>query len=389
MISFAQNFEDVMLSRALKGIQNGFYIDVGAAWPDYDSVTKAFYDQGWRGINIEPNPVFHSQYAEVRAKDINLAVAIGEIPTKLMMSFVKDTGLSTLNPTVALQHSGQGRNIDEREVDVTTLAVVWNEHVPENQDVHFLKIDVEGFEAAAIRGNDWVKNRPWIVLVEATIPMSQVESYATWENVLTSADYHFAYADGLNRFYVANEHNELLDAFKYPPNVFDRFVLASQVKLESGLRESQRATQAAMHEREEAMLGKEIALSYKEQLESDKNRLELELQSVYSSKSWRLTAPLRATIGRLKSLHDIKDGQHNIFQSFRQQIRSLVYLLLRRPHVKSVAKRVLTILRNLKRSILRLASKKDSESTIDSMSLHATQVYSALQKVINDTNKRV
>ena len=58
-ISFAQNFEDVMLWRALKHVDGGFYIDVGAAWSDVHSVTKAFYDKDWHGINIEPNPQLH------------------------------------------------------------------------------------------------------------------------------------------------------------------------------------------------------------------------------------------------------------------------------------------------------------------------------------------
>ena len=57
-ISYAQNYEDVMLWRALQHIENGFYIDVGAAWPDVDSVTKAFYDKGWRGINKSTNTNF-------------------------------------------------------------------------------------------------------------------------------------------------------------------------------------------------------------------------------------------------------------------------------------------------------------------------------------------
>jgi len=57
-VSYAQNYEDVMLWRALKHIENGFYIDVGAAWPSEHSVTKLFYDEGWRGINIEPNLEF-------------------------------------------------------------------------------------------------------------------------------------------------------------------------------------------------------------------------------------------------------------------------------------------------------------------------------------------
>lgn len=53
-ISYAQNFEDVMLWRALKHIKNGTYVDIGAQHSIIDSVSKAFYDNGWRGIYIEP-----------------------------------------------------------------------------------------------------------------------------------------------------------------------------------------------------------------------------------------------------------------------------------------------------------------------------------------------
>ena len=43
MISYAQNFEDVMVYRALRHRQSGFYIDVGAADPVHFSVTKWLY----------------------------------------------------------------------------------------------------------------------------------------------------------------------------------------------------------------------------------------------------------------------------------------------------------------------------------------------------------
>ena len=41
-VSHAQNFEDVMLWRALGDVKQGFYVDVGAADPVDMSVTKAF-----------------------------------------------------------------------------------------------------------------------------------------------------------------------------------------------------------------------------------------------------------------------------------------------------------------------------------------------------------
>ena len=40
-VSYEQNFEDVMLWRALKHVENGFYIDVGANDPTTESVTKS------------------------------------------------------------------------------------------------------------------------------------------------------------------------------------------------------------------------------------------------------------------------------------------------------------------------------------------------------------
>src|SRR4051794_14893877 len=75
-ISYAQNFEDVILKRAFKGQDKGFYIDVGAADPMIHSVTKHFYDSGWNGINIEPGSVFFQQLEEARGRDINLNIGL-------------------------------------------------------------------------------------------------------------------------------------------------------------------------------------------------------------------------------------------------------------------------------------------------------------------------
>ena len=104
-VSYAQNFEDVMLWRALGHISRGFYLDVGAAWPDEDSVTKAFYDRGWRGINVEPNPAFHQRLVNERPEDTNLMVAVSDHAGLLSMSFIEDTGLSTLHDSIADKHA--------------------------------------------------------------------------------------------------------------------------------------------------------------------------------------------------------------------------------------------------------------------------------------------
>lgn len=54
LTSYAQNFEDVILWRVLRHVERGTYIDLGAQDPVADSVSLAFYENGWRGLHVEP-----------------------------------------------------------------------------------------------------------------------------------------------------------------------------------------------------------------------------------------------------------------------------------------------------------------------------------------------
>src|SRR4029077_8609983 len=77
LISYAQNFEDVMLARGFVGRDTGFYVYVGAADPVNLSVTKWFYDLGCSGLNIEPNKQLFERLAADRSHDINLNCGAG------------------------------------------------------------------------------------------------------------------------------------------------------------------------------------------------------------------------------------------------------------------------------------------------------------------------
>ena len=263
-MSYAQNFEDVMLWRALKHVEHGFYIDIGACSPDELSVTKAFYDRGWCGINIEPHPGYHAQLLVARPRDINLGVALGDRAGDVTMHFVSDTGLSTTDADQAKKRAREGFSVVDGVVPLNTLSAIWARHVAPDQPVHFLKVDVEGSELAVLRGGDWDICRPWIVVVEATQPLTQEPSYHEWEGILTGTGYVFVYGDGLNRFYVADEREELRAAFAYPPNEFDEFVRASEVL---------------------GLIARTVLA-------------EAELAAIRASRSWRVTRPLR-TAARL------------------------------------------------------------------------------------------
>ena len=336
-ISYAQNFEDVMLWRALRHVQNGFYVDVGAWSPDADSVTKAFSERGWRGVNVEPNPAYFAELKARRPRDINLRIAIGEQAGSTSMTFFEGSGLSTADASFAKGHIAAGFASSVEVVEMKTLADVWREHIGQSQPVHFLKVDVEGFEKAALAGNDWAKNRPWVVVVEATLPLTQIESHADWEQILLGAQYMHCYSDGLNRYYLAQEHAELAEAFKFPPNIFDGFVsahaaalAANAQALESRVRADWNAYQDQVGRIEQELTRTRQAAELAEARKLEAERLQTEArraadaqvaenirirdsmvsdanhraavamqhyQAVLSSTAWRATGPIRRLAG--------------------------------------------------------------------------------------------
>ncbi len=222
MISYAQNGEDVMLMRALGDVAGGFYIDVGAADPTQHSVTRAFYDRGWHGVNVEPSLEHFLQIEAQRPRDINLQIALDDREGEQVFHTIQGTGLSTFDGVLAKGHGAAGWPVSRVIVNTRRLAGVCEQYAPAT--VHFLKIDVEGAEQRVLAGGDFTKVRPWIVLVEATRPGTEALNHEGWEPILLQAGYEFAWFDGLNRFYVAAEKAEALrPCFDRPLGLFDSF----------------------------------------------------------------------------------------------------------------------------------------------------------------------
>lgn len=222
MISYAQNFEDVMLRRVFRDKKDGFYIDIGAMDPITDSVTKFFYDEGWSGINIEPNAFFYNRLLAERPRDINLKLAVGEHEETRTFHVFEQFGNSTFNEGSRDSFAAAGYESCEEVVRVTTLAAVCREYV--KRDIDFLKIDCEGWEKNVLEGADWDRFRPTILVIEATEPGTTTPAWQEWEHILTQNDrYEMVYFDGLNRFYLRREYRDLRAHFATPPNVFDGF----------------------------------------------------------------------------------------------------------------------------------------------------------------------
>jgi FkbM family methyltransferase len=242
LVSWSIHREDILLARALRGVHHdeGFYIDVGANNPNEDSVTKLFYDHGWHGLNVEPSQHWYNLLVHERPRDINIHAAVSDQPGTVILYDHPEGGLGTIVQEYADRHRRE-RNISTREVEVeaVTLTSLCERYAP--QQIHFLKIDVEGFEENVIRSMDFARFRPWILCVEATEPMRlDAMTHGAWDPLLIDAGYKFVQFDGQNRWYVSNEHPERMSAVDYRFDDYSHWTHARQIQhLESRVLELQ------------------------------------------------------------------------------------------------------------------------------------------------------
>ena len=164
LITYAQNREDIILASFFPDIKEGFYVDVGANHPIGDSVTKMFYENGWRGINIEPIKTLHKKLTKDRPEDVNLALGVSSKRGKAKFTEFEVDGLSTF--------SDEMKKVSGKETD------------------------------DALLGNDWKKYRPEVICIEA----NHVDH--DWRPILTDNGYTLAFFDGLNEYYVEEKSIE-------------------------------------------------------------------------------------------------------------------------------------------------------------------------------------
>ena len=221
-ISYASNFEDILLNRVFHDQQIGFYIDIGAAHPVYSSTTKSFYDRGWHGINVEPGPSINL-LKDQRTRDINIQAAItdydGEITFHVNELEMTSSIFEELDPSIA----ARTKRLESVVVPAMTMSTLVEKYL-DHQNIDFLKIDAEGAEASIILSTNWNVIQPRIIVAESTKPYSTERIDVEWKAYLENNGYIESYFDGINTWYVRVENPNDLKYFNCPVNVLDDFV---------------------------------------------------------------------------------------------------------------------------------------------------------------------
>lgn len=165
--SYSQEGEDGILSRLFDGKHAGFYVDVGAHHPKRFSNTYRFYAQGWRGINVDPNPDAMCLFKRWRKRDINITTGVSDTEGELTYYMFNEPALNSFDGKLSRQRqNGTHRIVDTLRVKVNTLARILETYLPAGTSIDFLSIDVEGYDLNVIKSNDWSRFRPACVLVE-------------------------------------------------------------------------------------------------------------------------------------------------------------------------------------------------------------------------------
>lgn len=149
--------------------KTGFYVDVGAHHPQRFSNTNYFYQQGWRGINIDAMPGSMKLFDKLRCRDINLEVGIGEEEGQLEYYIFNEPALNGFSKDESMRRHSAASKYEIRDVvrvKVLPLATVLREHLDQGQVIDFLSVDVEGLDLMVLRSNDWKIFRPACVLAE-------------------------------------------------------------------------------------------------------------------------------------------------------------------------------------------------------------------------------
>lgn len=164
--SYSLEGEDLLINGLLEFKKNGFYVDIGAYHPVKFSNTNLFYKNGWQGINIDAMPGSMRVFNLKRRRDINLEIPISDCPLTLIYYIFDSGAYNTFSKELAEKNIVNSCLLKKVELKTQTLASILGQYVPDNQQIDFFSIDVEGYDLNVLKSNDWEKYKPRFILVE-------------------------------------------------------------------------------------------------------------------------------------------------------------------------------------------------------------------------------
>ena len=181
---------DLILNHIFKNKIDGFYIDVGCQHPIKNNNTYLLFKKGWTGINIDLDNVNIDLFNFFRPKDNNINSAVSNKVEKVKLFYYhQKSPINTLDEKISLKQQAK----IEKKIDIQTNTL---ENILDNysiKTIDLLTIDVEGFELKVLKGLNFDKYKPSVIIVEfLDLEANKWEiPYNNLDNVLKSEIYSF------------------------------------------------------------------------------------------------------------------------------------------------------------------------------------------------------
>lgn len=192
--SYSQWGEDRLVWEFFEGRTDGFFLEAGAYHPVQLSQTCLLEKRGWHGVLVEPLPDNAQAFADQRPNSRLVTMALGD-PGQAgeELTFVVPDGETSL---ARLLEPGEAVPEGERvsRVPLTTLTRVLDES--EATRLNYLSLDLEGYELPALRGLDFERWRPDLIVIEDRVENLDQHRF------LWSQGFHLVYRTGSNNWYV-------------------------------------------------------------------------------------------------------------------------------------------------------------------------------------------
>ena len=161
--------EDKDILNIFKNKYNGKYLDVGCFHPTRSNNTSKLFKRGWKGINIDLNPLTIELFDYARPKDINICAAISNKEEKKKLYFLGDLdSKNTLNfnhKKWLNRHFGiKNKDFKIKNIKTKKLNNILKKHNFYNID--FMNIDIEGHELEVIETIDFKKFKISVICIE-------------------------------------------------------------------------------------------------------------------------------------------------------------------------------------------------------------------------------
>jgi FkbM family methyltransferase len=167
--SYSQSGEDMIVSFLLGAlsVDSPRYIDIGAHHPEYISNTAYFYNAGYSGINIEPNPKLFKEFEILRPRDINLNIGVSDVAGELDFFVMSADTLSTFSregaEILVAEHGFQ--IVETIKVKVRSVSDILSEYLTDRLP-EFLTIDAEGVEEKILNSINFDVWKPLVICCE-------------------------------------------------------------------------------------------------------------------------------------------------------------------------------------------------------------------------------